>query len=307
VNRSLAVASVIALVISLIAVGIFVKKNQGVIVKVPRNEADTLYNTAVALQAKGELNEAVRAYQDLIRQFPRNEKSADALYKLAELCESRDLLEKARMTYEKIIANFPSFKQIADVEKKLWDLNTKILFSQTVTDRDIIYKVEPGDTLSKIAAKYNTTVDLLMQSNGLKDHLIRSGQRLKVCTTKYSVIVDKSQNILTLKADDKVFKIYTVATGENNCTPVGTFKIVEKLKDPAWYRRGKGVVSSESPENVLGTRWMGLSEDDYGIHGGAVQQDLGCQVTKGCVRMTNPEVEELFTILPRQTDVTIVD
>ena len=64
---------------------------------------------------------------------------------------------------------------------------------------------------------------------------------------------------------------------------------------------------AESPENILGSRWMGLSERGYGIHGTVDPKSVGQQVTAGCVRMLNSEVEELYTIVPAGTEVTIVD
>ena len=43
------------------------------------------------------------------------------------------------------------------------------------------YKVKLGDTLSKIAEKYGTTVEALVASNGIKNkHLIFPGQVLKI-------------------------------------------------------------------------------------------------------------------------------
>ncbi|MCQ9208367.1 MAG: L,D-transpeptidase family protein [Omnitrophica bacterium] len=272
------------------------------------SKADSLYKRAASLQSKGQMPEAIELYQEMISKFPYAEKTAYAWWKLGESHEDKGLLEPAKEAYTRIIANFPNFEQISEAEQKLWDLNTKILFSPVVTDKDIIYKVEPGDTLIKIAVKHNTTVDLIMRGNGLKSDLIRPGQRLKINTVKYTVIVDKSQNSLTLKGDGEIFKVYPIATGKHNSTPVDTFKIVEKLKNPPWYKKGSGSpIPSGSPENVLGTRWLGLSEPGYGIHGGATEEDLGNQLTDGCVRMSNSNVEELFVILPRGTEVTIVD
>uniref|UniRef100_UPI0040284CA8 LysM peptidoglycan-binding domain-containing protein n=1 Tax=Lachnospira eligens TaxID=39485 RepID=UPI0040284CA8 len=34
-------------------------------------------------------------------------------------------------------------------------------------DCDVVYQVRPGDTLSEIAARYNTTVDELVELNGI--------------------------------------------------------------------------------------------------------------------------------------------
>ena len=270
-------------------------------------QADALYNTALSLQAKGELEKAVGLYQGLLKQFPSASRAAQAWYKLGEIYESENLWQKAKDAYSKIVVDFPNFKQISDVEKRLWDLNIKILFSPIITKHDIVYKVEPQDTLGKIAAEYNSPVDLIMRSNNLKSTMIRPGKRLKISTRKYSVIVDKSQNSLTLKADDAIFKVYPVATGKYNCTPTGSFTVVEKLKNPVWYKSGEGVIAASNPKNILGTRWLGLSEPQYGIHGGATEQDLNKHLTEGCIRMTNAAVEELFTILPRGTEVTIVE
>lgn len=280
---------------------------RGAKIRFGSSQARSLYNNAITLHSKGQTEEAIKLLQELVSQFPQQAKAAQAWYKLGEIYENKGMYQKAKAAYAKIIPDFPNFEKIADIEKKVWDLNTKVLFSPEVGDKDFIHKVEPGDTLVKIAAKYNTTVELIMRSNNLPNGFIRPGNRLKISGSKYSVIVDKSQNSLTLRADEQIFKVYPVATGKNSSTPVGTFKIVEKLKNPTWYKQGEGVIPADSPKNILGTRWLGLSEPGYGIHGGATEQDLGKQVTDGCVRMTNASAEELFTILPRNTEVTIVE
>ena len=295
---------IIIILFFMIAIGqgkIFGQKNRGSF------KARSLYGTAINLQSKGNLQEAVKLYQELTEKFPQDQNAAGAWYELGKIYEKDNKHKEAKTAYLRVIANFPNYEQIAQVESRLWDVNIKILFSPTLEGKDITYKVEPKDMLIKIAEKYNTTVDLIMRSNNLKSNLIRPGDRLKISTNKYSVIVDKSQNSLTLKADDEIFKVYSVATGKYNCTPVGNFKIVEKLKNPDWYKGGEGIIPASSPENILGTRWLGLSEPQYGIHGGAKTEDLGKHITNGCVRMLNADVEELFTILPRGTEVTIVD
>jgi len=129
---------------------------------------------------------------------------------------------------------------------------------------------------------------------------------LKVSTAHYSILVDKSQNLLTLKAGDEVFKAYPVSTGLDNCTPIGKFTIITKLIDPIWYKAGAAVPPG-SPQNILGSRWLGLSLQGYGIHGTTEPDSIGKQVTAGCIRMLNADVEELYAIVPPGTEVTIVD
>ncbi|MDI6606307.1 MAG: L,D-transpeptidase [Candidatus Omnitrophota bacterium] len=43
------------------------------------------------------------------------------------------------------------------------------------------------------------------------------------------------------------------------------------------------------------------------MHGTIDPASLGSQVTQGCVRMSNADVEELYTIVPLGTEVTVVD
>ena len=83
-------------------------------------------------------------------------------------------------------------------------------------------------------------------------------------------------------------------------------KITVKLIDPHWYKTG-AVVPPGSPENILGSRWLGISKERYGIHGTTEPESIGKQVTAGCIRMLNNEVEELYVIVPSGTKVTIVD
>ena len=67
------------------------------------------------------------------------------------------------------------------------------------------------------------------------------------------------------------------------------------------------MVPPDSPENILGTRWLGIDKQGYGLHGSVDPTSIGKQVTAGCVRMPNKDVEELFDIVPVGTDVMIVD
>ena len=163
-----------------------------------------------------------------------------------------------------------------------------------------------GDTLNSVAKKFNTTIELIMLANNLKNPDIKAASKLKVQTSRFSVIVDKSENTLSLKSNEEVIKVYTVATGSDNSTPTGVFKIVTNVIAPPWYT-SKGIIPPESPENVLGTRWLGLSKTGYGIHGTTEPHTIGSQCTLGCIRMLNNEVEELYSILPVGSDITIID
>lgn len=244
-----------------------------------------------------------------VKSVPRQEKAGapeESLIKEAQDQELKGNLLKVKEVYQKLVRDYPQGKFVLENQKKMWDLNVKLLFSPIATPDSKIYEVQPQDTLGKIAKQSGTTIDLLMKSNNLKSDVIRPGMKLKVCSAKFNILVDKSQNVLTLKENDEIFKVYQVSTGLDNSTPIGTFKITVKLVDPTWYKAGAIVVPG-SPKNILGTRWLGLSIQGYGIHGTTEPGSIGKQATAGCVRMLNQEVEELYTIVPSGTEVTVVD
>ena len=213
---------------------------------------------------------------------------------------------KAKEAYDQIISTYPDYEKIEDVQNKLGELNVALIFSPAEMPQTVSYEIVPGDSLGKLAKKYNTTPQLIKRANGLKSDVIRTGEKLRIWTAPFNILVNKSQNVLFLKSGAEVLKIYHVSTGRDNITPVGTFKIATKIEKPVWFRNGGAPIPSESPENELGSRWMGFDTDShYGIHGTLHPESIGQQVTAGCVRLKNEDVEELFDIVPTGTQVVI--
>ena len=234
------------------------------------------------------------------------QKQAQELYQEAAKLKSRKPVE-AREAYKEIIDTYPDVENIVEIQQELHDLNMDIILSnRPVEGKTIIHEVASGDTLGKIAKKYGVTVGLIQKSNGFTNDIIRVGQKIRIWQGDFNAFVDKSQNILILKDGNEVVKIYSVATGVNNSTPVGEFTIVSRLVDPVWFNRGV-VVPPESPQNELGTRWLGFNIDGYGIHGTPRPESIGQQVTAGCVRMRNEEVEELYDFFIMGAKVVVVD
>ncbi len=227
-------------------------------------------------------------------------REAREFLKLGQVKEVEDRLSEALTLGDRL-------DTVSEIRKVVGEINTELLFSKKEAGAHEIYTVKAGDNLAKIAKKYNTTVGLIMRSNGLQNSIIRAGEKLKVSTAEYSIRVDKSDRTLTLLSDGKFFKAYPVAVGKaNSITPVGSFSIESKLENPAWFRKGK-VIPTGVPENILGTRWLGFSIPSYGIHGTTLPETIGTDATSGCIRMFNEDVEELYDIIPAKTWVTVTD
>ncbi len=182
----------------------------------------------------------------------------------------------------------------------------KALFSKEIAPDSITYTVKSGDSLYVLARKHHTTVDFIKKINGLKSDNIYPKMKLKIHTAPFSIQIDKSKNILILYSNGEAVKKYSVATGKKNCTPTGEFKITDKLVHPTWFKTG-AILPPGSPENALGTRWMGFDKPAYGIHGTIEPKSIGTQASEGCIRMLNEEVEELYNIVPVGTKVIVRD
>ncbi|MFC1576974.1 L,D-transpeptidase family protein [Candidatus Omnitrophota bacterium] len=310
-KRALIIAITGAVLLGIVALSVIIRASKP---KTPPAEQaavslakpGAVYNMASKRLAAGDDDGAARYYEQFLEEFPDSDLGKKACFTLASIYEKRGELLKARNAYRRTLEEFPSAEYIEEAKKKYEDLNIKILFSKVKSPESFIYEVKKGDTLGRLAKEFDTTIGLISRTNGLKSDLIRIGQKLKVTKMKFSVVVDKSQNILSLKGDGNVIKTYKVSTGINDSTPMGEFKIVTKVKDPTWYKEG-AVVPPGSPNNILGSRWMGISEPGYGIHGSRDPKSIGKHVTAGCVRMLNDEVEELYTVVPSGTEVVIVE
>ena len=190
-------------------------------------------------------------------------------------------------------------------------VNMQLFLSAEPTPEKKSYTVQPGDSLDKISRLNKTTVDLIRKINGVEGDLIHIGQKLLIPAAPFVVQVDKSDRTLDLTMNGKVFKRYSVGLGVNGKTPVGTFKTVVHQTNPDWTPPGGGIIPFGDPRNILGTRWMSIQDatrpdvQGFGIHGTPLRDSIGSETSNGCVRMLNEDVEELFLLIPRGTEVII--
>ncbi|MEM9160379.1 MAG: LysM peptidoglycan-binding domain-containing protein [Verrucomicrobiota bacterium] len=90
--------------------------------------------------------------------------------------------------------------------------NTPVAQQPVVTEVDgSTYVVRSGDSLSRIAASQGTTLTALRMANGLKDDLIRVGQKLRipnVSTTSESIVSERRRGLrVVVKSGDSVSAI----------------------------------------------------------------------------------------------------
>jgi lipoprotein-anchoring transpeptidase ErfK/SrfK len=126
--------------------------------------------------------------------------------------------------------------------------------------------------------------------------MAQNGQQSQEQAPRRRIVVSIPDRKLALIVDDKVVKIYQTAVGaDNSPSPRGIFKVVSLVPNPTWYHAGKVVPPGKN--NPVGSRWIGLSEKGYGIHGTNAPKSIGSNVSHGCVRMRNRDVEQLFELV----------
>lgn len=126
------------------------------------------------------------------------------------------------------------------------------------------------------------------------------------------ITVDRPNFRLHLWKNLELAKTYTIAIGQaGHDTPAGLYSIQNKAVNPSWHVPNSdwagdlaGRVIPPGPENPLKSRWLGVY-DGVGIHGTDSQGSLGTAASRGCLRMSIPEVEELFEMVPVGTSIYI--
>jgi L,D-transpeptidase ErfK/SrfK len=107
------------------------------------------------------------------------------------------------------------------------------------------------------------------------------------------LVVSIPDRKLAVIENNEVVEIFAVSVGApNSPSPTGTFTIVNRVANPTYYHPGK--VIAPGPQNPIGTRWIGLNQKGYGIHGTDQPASIGYAKSHGCIRLRNADVERLF-------------
>ncbi len=101
---------------------------------------------------------------------------------------------------------------------------------------------------------------------------------------------------------------------EGSDTPLGSFRIVEKISNPAWHVPAS--IKKEKPElppvvppgpnNPLGSHALRLSVPGILIHGTNKPWGVGRRVSHGCIRLYPEDIPKLFRMVSNNTPVTII-
>jgi len=183
------------------------------------------------------------------------------------------------------------------------------------------YVVRDGDSLSLISSRLGTTVAAIVSKNHIDAKKpIHKGQELTVNTRKIlpmtldnGIVINIPDRMLYFFHDGKLELYFPVGLGRppskgsrNWSTPLGTFVVLRKEKNPTWYvpesirkeleAQGKPVqpIVPPGPENPLGRYAMKISMQWVLIHETIASTSVYSFRSHGCIRVMPEHIKQLF-------------
>lgn len=165
--------------------------------------------------------------------------------------------------------------------------------------------------LEALAEKFHVTEGFLRALNPGAD-FAKAGQTLVVPAVGPTdlpaevarIVVDKAErSVRAYDAQDRLLAFYPATIGSSERpAPSGDLSVVGVAPEPDYtydpsrvsYDRGsRKLVVPAGPNNPVGSVWIDLSRDTYGIHGTPDPSKVGKTFSSGCVRLTNWNAEQL--------------
>ena len=199
-----------------------------------------------------------------------------------------------------------------------WLFGREVLQGDTLTG---YYLVQPGDLLSIIGRRHTVPYETLMQINDIaRPELLRAGARIKVIHGPFNVVVNRTTFTLDLYLQNIYVKSYKVGLGRpEHTTPTGRWVVASggKLISPTWTDPDTGrTYRASDPDYPLGSRWIALEgiEGDakgrtgFALHGTKDPETIGMQSSRGCIRLHNGDVIEIYNLMePGHSAVVVMD
>lgn len=230
--------------------------------------------------------------------------------------EAEDDLVNARLVLQQVLLRKDADDVRAFAERKIGALNTVLAFGDRPMPEKAKHRIAAGDLVSKLAKRYGNTQEYVLKANGIdKPEQLRIGREIWVLQAPvFELTVFKRSSSAVLTLNGQFFKRYEVGLGRPAAVPCGTYAIRSRVANPL-YRPPDGTpVAPGNARNILGSRWVALDAtgatpdaSGLGLHGTRNPAALGRPSDEGYVRFRNADIEELCTLLPNGTAVSITE
>jgi len=277
---------------------------------------DILWIKASILNDEGDKKNAGQVYYSIIEKFPNHGKALDAAIILNKIW--KPWLKKSGKVadlpkYNKILAFIiengydEQLKKVAYENLKI--INARLFFSPYKYEGIVdFHQIKHGDFLSVIAKKNKIYSERIARANGLKNvNDIKVNQSLRLILGKSEIKISKSKYSMHLYIGGLFFKHYQIGIGKNDLTPIVSTTISKsRAKKPTYTGPSGDMLENSHPDNPIGSRWLGFTMGQgLGIHGTREPDSIGKNMSNGCIRMHNRDVEEIYDYVMVGTEVVI--
>jgi lipoprotein-anchoring transpeptidase ErfK/SrfK len=273
-----------------------------------------LYSPGVIDGISGDATEiALKAFQSDNGLEPTGKVDEASFAKLTE-ADADPVLIRYTITAEDVKGPFEekipeNIEDMAKLERMPFTGPLELFAERFHMDEDLLKSLNPETDFAKDGT------EIIVAAVHSSEGRASAGEE-KVKATK--LLVDKSERTLrVLGKDGALIALYPATIGsDNNPAPEGEAVITRVAKLPTWNydpelkleghkdRPDEKMTVQPGPNNPVGTVWIALDRDHYGIHGTAEPQKIGKNLSSGCVRLTNWDVEELAGMVKKGTPVT---
>lgn len=189
------------------------------------------------------------------------------------------------------------------------------------------YPVKKNDSLIEIGRTFGVGYNAITDANPDLDPFVPGTGAIVVVPTSWVVPHAGSTEVIVINLSEmRLYYFFStqgsrsVATfpigigSEGNNTPMGEFRVVEKIINPVWHvprsiKKQKPWlpdVVPPGPDNPLGTHAIRLSSGTVLIHGTNKPWGVGRKVSHGCIRLYPEDIPRLFSLVNTGTRVSIV-
>jgi len=189
------------------------------------------------------------------------------------------------------------------------------------------YTVKQGESLIEIARKFELGYNEIIEANpGLDPFVPGEGATVNIPTLWILPNIEVREMILINLSEFRLYyffgstearfvETFPIGIGrEGHYTPLGVFKVIEKIANPSWHvpesirleKPELPAVVPPGPDNPLGTHALRLSDKSILIHGTDKPFAVGRMASHGCIRLYPEDIPVLFTLVPKGVSVTIV-
>jgi len=182
--------------------------------------------------------------------------------------------------------------------------------------------VQPGETFLDIARDYGLgfnemedlypNIDPWIPPQGF-EVLLPTQWIVPIVEDPEIVINVAEMRLYYFRKERGIVETYPIGIGDIGFeTPVGSYKVAQKRKNPYWYvpkslwSETTERVVPPGPDNPLGEYWLGLSLEAYGIHGTNFPWAIGRLVTLGCIRLYPEHIKGLYERVNVGTKVRLI-